>query len=104
MYIKQLLDLCRSGREERFLDRLLIASIVECRGAERFRLVYENLPEGELKKFYHMLWASEAKHGNIFVKMALNYFHEDMVYKRLRILNEAEGEIIASLPLKPALH
>lgn len=104
MYVKKLLNLCKSGREERFLDRLLIASIVECRGAERFRLVYENLEDEELKKFYHMLWASEAKHGNIFVKMALNYFDGANVYKRLDELNKAEGEIIQSLPLKPALH
>ena len=103
-YVKQLLNLCRSGREERFMDRLLIASIVECRGAEWFRLVYENLEDAELKKFYHMLWASEAKHGNIFVKMALTYFDENDVYKRLDELNQAEGDIIESLPLKPALH
>lgn len=103
-YVKKLLEKCHSGREERFMDRLLIASIVECRGAERFRLVYENLEEGDLKKFYHMLWASEAKHGNIFVKMALNYFEEEKVYTRLHQLNVYEGEVITSLPLKPALH
>lgn len=104
IYIKNLLNLCRSDRERRFMDRLLIASIVECRGAERFRLVYENLEPGELKKFYHMLWASEAKHGNIFVKMALVYFPEEETYKRLDELNKAEGEIISSLPIKAALH
>ena len=104
MYIKKLLDICKSGREERFLDRLLVASIVECRGAERFRLVYENVDDSDLKKFYHMLWASEAKHGNIFVGMALNYFNEADVYNRLEELNNDEGKIIQSLPLKAALH
>ena len=103
-YVQQLVGHCRSGREERFLDRLLLASIVECRGAERFKLVYENLEEPELKKFYHQLWASEAKHGNIFVRMALNYFEENIVYKRLEELNEAEALVLQSLPLKPALH
>ncbi|MEM1408384.1 MAG: tRNA isopentenyl-2-thiomethyl-A-37 hydroxylase MiaE, partial [Bacteroidota bacterium] len=58
LYVKQLIDGCRSSKRERFLDRLLLASIIECRGAERFRLVYEALPQGELKKFYHNLWAS----------------------------------------------
>lgn len=104
MYVKQLIDGCRSGREERFLDRLLLASIIECRGAERFRLVYEALEQGELKSFYHNLWASEAKHGNIFVKMALNYFEENDVYQRLEVLNALEAEVLQSLPLKPALH
>jgi len=103
-YVAQLVNHCRSGREERFLDRLLLASIVECRGAERFRLVYENLEDPELKKFYQQLWASEAKHGNIFVKMALNYFDEQIVYNRLNELNDIEGEVLKALPLKAALH
>jgi len=103
-YVKKLIDYCRSGREERFLDRLLVASAVECRGAERFRLVYEALEPGELKSFYHRLWASEAKHGNIFVKMALNYFPESDVYNRLDRMMEIEGEVMRGLPLKSALH
>ena len=104
-YIKALLNLCYSDPLRRFLDRLLLASIIECRGAERFRLVCEAIDDDpELKEFYHGLWVSEAKHGNIFVKMALNYFAEDQVYARLRELNEAEGKIIRGLPLRSALH
>ena len=103
-YVKQLVDRCRSGREERFMDRLLLASLVETRGAERFRLVYENLEEGELKEFYRNLWASEAKHGEIFIKMALNYFEEDAVDIRMNELNEHEAEILNSLPIRAALH
>lgn len=104
VYVKQLIDKCRSGREERFMDRLLLASIVETRGAERFRMVYEALEEPELKKFYQQLWASEAKHGEIFVRMALNYFEEASVYQRLEEMKLEEAEILCSLPIKPALH
>ena len=86
------------------MDRMLWASVIECRGAERFRLVYKNLPEGELKKFYHELWASEAKHGHIFVKMLLNYFEEAPVYKRLEELVAIEADVLLKLPLRPALH
>src|SRR5258705_505839 len=104
-YIKALLNLCRSDPANRFLDRLLLASIIECRGAERFRLVCEAIEnDPELKEFYHLLWSSEAKHGNIFVKMALNYFERDKLYARLNDLNRAEGEIVQNLPLRPALH
>lgn len=103
-YVQQLVDQCRSGREERFLDRLLLASIVECRGAERFKLVYETLEDKELKIFYNQLWASEAKHGNIFVNMALNYFDKNCVYNRLEELNRAEAEVLQSLPIRSALH
>ena len=103
-YIKALFKTMGNGIEQRFMDRLLLASIVECRGAERFRLIYEAFEEGELKKFYHRLWASEAKHGNIFVKMALNYFPEKEVYARLDYFVEKEAEIIPTLEIRPALH
>src|SRR6266436_6447098 len=94
-YIRALLDLCHSDPLNRFLDRLLLASIIECRGAERFHLVWQAIEnDPELKEFYHLLWLSEAKHGNIFVKMALNYFEHEKVYARLNELNTAEGEII----------
>lgn len=103
-YIQQLLDACRSGREDRFMDRMLLASVVECRGAERFRLIYEKLPQGDLKKFYHRLWASEAKHGNIFVEMLFHYFDKESVYARLDELIQIEGKILRHLPIRPALH
>lgn len=104
-YIQGLMDLCKSDPVNRFLDRLLLASIIECRGAERFRLVCHALDhDPELKAFYHMLWTSEAKHGNIFVKMALRYFPEAQVYERLEELNRAEGKLIEKLPLRAALH
>ncbi|MEQ8552600.1 MAG: tRNA-(ms[2]io[6]A)-hydroxylase [Cyclobacteriaceae bacterium] len=104
IYVSELLKKCRDGREERFMDRLLLASLVETRGAERFRMVYEALDDPDLKKFYHELWASEAKHGEVFVKMALNYFDEEAVYKRLAEMTADEAIVLNSLPLKPALH
>ena len=103
-YVKQLVDSCRTGREERFLDRLLMASVVECRGAERFQLVADALEDKELKSFYKRLWTSEAKHGNVFVKMALNYFSREAIYERLMEFNKIEAKILYSLPIKPALH
>ena len=104
-YIKALIALIHSDSQRRFLDRLLLASIIECRGAERFRLVSEAMTNDEqLKSFYHELWVSEAKHGHIFVKMALEYFERDHVYKRLGFLNKEEGSIVAGLKFRPALH
>ncbi len=103
-YVQALVKKCHSGILERFLDRLLIASVVETRGAERFRLVSEALTDPELKRFYKLLWASEAKHGHIFVKMALNYFDEEKVYDRLRYWVDVESEIIEGLDIRAALH
>jgi tRNA-(ms[2]io[6]A)-hydroxylase len=104
LYIKALMKAQHDGLEERFLDRLLIASVVETRGAERFKLVADNLQDEDLIKFYKMLWTSEAKHGHIYVKMALNYFPEKKVYDRLNWWVEKEAAIIIELPLRPALH
>jgi len=103
-YIKQLMKKMHSGVMERFLDRLLIASVVETRGAERFKIVAENMEDPELQQFYKMLWISEAKHGHIFVKMALMYFPKDDVYSRLDWWMDTEGEIVDNLPYRAALH
>lgn len=104
LYIKQLIDCCRTGSEERLLDRMLLASIIECRGTERFKIVSENVNDKYLKDFYKMLWTTEAKHGNIFVKMALEYYPENDVYKRLQELIHIEADICRKLPIRPAVH
>lgn len=103
-YVSELIKRCHSGRTERFLDRLLIASVVETRGAERFRLISEAQKDPDMHRFYKILWASEAKHGHVFVKMALNYFDEKTVYDRLAWWIEQEGEVIDALEIRPALH
>jgi len=95
---------CRSAVEERLMDRMLLASIIECRGAERFKLVADAATDPEIKSFYKKLWTSEAKHGNIFVKFALEYWPEQEVYSRLEVLNSAEGKICSELTWRPALH
>ncbi len=104
LYVKRLLKQCHSGRNERFLDRLLIASVLETRGAERFRLIADALEEPDLKRFYKMLWTSEAKHGHIFVKMAMNYFDKKTVYDRLHWWIDREAAIIDNLEIRAALH
>jgi len=67
-------------------------------------MVAEALKDEDLKVFYKMLWTSEAKHGHIFVKMALNYFPEKQVYDRLAWWVERESEVIEALEIKAALH
>jgi len=103
-YVQKLIKMCHSGRNERFMDRLLIASVLETRGAERFKMVADALEEKELKKFYKMLWVSEAKHGHIFVKMAMNYFDKKTVFDRLHWWIDREAEVLDNLEIRPALH
>ena len=94
----------RHGREDGFLDRMLLASIIECRGAERFRIISDALEDTQLKTFYRSLWGAEAKHGHIFVDMALVYFDTATVYDRLRDLARVEGAIVNTLEWRPSLH
>lgn len=103
-YIQALMQHLRGPSDQRFMDYLLMVSIIEVRGCERFKLVSELTEDEELKKFYKHLWTTEAKHGHIFVKMALEYFQEEEVYARLRELNEIESKIVVSLPPRAALH
>uniref|UniRef100_A0A450ZMK2 tRNA-(Ms[2]io[6]A)-hydroxylase n=1 Tax=Candidatus Kentrum sp. TC TaxID=2126339 RepID=A0A450ZMK2_9GAMM len=103
-YVEQLLVLLRHGRNERFLDRLCVASLIECRGAERFRIISEALDDPALKTFYRDLWSSEARHGNLFATLALQYFDADTVYPRLREIAQEEARIIGGLDWRPALH
>lgn len=104
LYVKQLLKHCHSDREKRFRDRLIIASIVENRGFERFKLVSENIPDKEMADFYHMIYVSEAKHGNLFTDMACKYFPKEEVLKRWEELAEAEAGILNDLEIRAALH
>ena len=103
-YVNQLIQLCRHGREKRLLDRLLVASVIETRGAERFRIIAEALEDPRLKDFYRDLWATEARHGDVFKKMALNYFDEDEIESRNQEIIDAEAKIIANLEWRPSLH
>jgi tRNA-(ms[2]io[6]A)-hydroxylase len=104
VYVKQLMKTMHSGQNERFRDRLIVASIVENRGFERFKMVSEHIQDEELSKFYFMIYESEAKHGHIFVDMALNYFPEKEVLARWEELSEKEALILEALPIRPTLH
>lgn len=103
-YINLLHKAMDKGKDAYMMDRLLIASIVEARGAERFALIAEALPEGKLKLFYQAISDSEARHYRLFLKLAGQYFSEERISPRLESLLALEADIIRNLPLKPALH
>ena len=86
------------------MDRLLTASIIEARGAERFGLVAQALPESGLKKFYQSIARSEERHFELFLDLAGLYLPAKAVEERWQSLLEFEAEIAANLPLRAALH
>jgi tRNA-(ms[2]io[6]A)-hydroxylase len=103
-YIQRLSREYRKGSDAYFLDRLLVAGILEARGCERFGLIASALPAGPLKGFYRDITRSEARHQDLFVRLALLYFDQAPVEARLGELLEAEARIVADLPPRAALH
>jgi tRNA-(ms[2]io[6]A)-hydroxylase len=103
-YVNQLAACMRHGRELRFIDRLLVSSLIECRGAERFRIIADALEDQSLKHFYTALWKAEAKHGHQFVEMALEYADAQSTGVRLQALAECEAEIVQKLEWRASLH
>lgn len=103
-YVNALRREARQGSEFYLMDRLLIAGIVEARGAERFGLIAAGLPEGELKRFYDAITRSEQGHEELFLQFAEHYFESSVVQQRLEELLEAEAAIVRDLPVRLALH
>lgn len=103
-YVNAIRALIRQGSDVYLLDRLLTAGVIEARGAERFGLVAEALPDGDLKNFYRCITRSECRHFELFLDLAREYFHADVIESRWQALLDSEGEIIRDLPLRAALH
>lgn len=103
-YVNAMLKVTRHGRDEEFLDRLIMAGVVEARGHERFGCVAEALEEGPLKKFYAELTLAEERHAGTFVDLARVYFPEDAIAERLDVFLAADERICAQLPLRAAVH
>ena len=94
----------RQGRDVYLLDRLLTASIIEARGAERFALVAAALAPGFLKRFYQSIARSEERHFELFLDLAHKYFDRATIDQRWDELLDIEAAIVERLPIRAALH
>ena len=104
-YMKPLVALLRRGQHPQYLlDRLVVFSVVEARGCERFALVAAALPPGPVQAFYSRLSEAERRHQGIFHDLALGHFEESTVEARLDEILDIEAEVVAGLPLRAALH
>ena len=96
-YGRDLNALVRPNEPDRAVDRLLIASLIEARSCERFRLLAAHVKpaDAELADFYEGLFESEARHHTTYVKVAEQFASRECVRVRLDQLSEMETAIIA---------
>ncbi|QNF35237.1 tRNA-(ms[2]io[6]A)-hydroxylase [Adhaeribacter swui] len=102
-YVVELSKHIRKGdkRERQLMDHLLINALIEARSCERFKLLWKNIADPGLQKFYYELMASEAGHYVSFVKLAKEYMPADVVDARLQELLKIEADIINNLEHRP---
>jgi tRNA-(ms[2]io[6]A)-hydroxylase len=79
---------------ERLIDLLIISAFIEARSCERFASIIPYLDD-ELKAFYTSLLASEARHYEIYLKLAEQYATFD-INARIQHFREVEKELILS--------
>jgi tRNA-(ms[2]io[6]A)-hydroxylase len=103
-YVIAFRESLRKGKDEYMLDRLLTASIIEARGAERFALVAQGLTEPSIKKFYQSIARSEQRHYTLFLDLAAQYLPEEVIDSRWDELLDIEAGIVKSLPIRARLH
>ncbi len=103
-YVIEFRKSIRQGQDIYLMDRLLTASIIEARGAERFGLVAEALEEPGIKQFYTAIARSEERHYETFLNLAYLYLPQVEVDERWQELLDIEADIVRSMPLRAALH
>ena len=97
--------LVRKGRgTEELVDRLMISALIEARSCERFELLGRLCPDPRLAKLYRALWASEAGHYRVFLRMARRLLSRRRVEARWSELLDEEARIIAAQPPGPRMH
>lgn len=88
------------SREQQLVEKLLMNALIEARSAERFKILWKNIPDEGLAKFYYELMVSEAGHYKNFLQLAREYMPAQYVKIRWEKLLEDEAAIIASLEVR----
>lgn len=101
-YVAELLKNIPKGgsREEQLVERLLVNALIEARSCERFKLLWQQMDDPDLKNFYHELMISEAGHYKNFIKLAKEYLEADKVQARWENWLEIEAVIISQLEVR----
>lgn len=98
-YVSRLNGIMKKGgtRDEQLVERLLLNALIEARSCERFKLLWKNISDEELQRFYYDLMVSEAGHYHNFIELAKEYMPEDKVEARWREFLAMEAQIMKEL-------
>ena len=104
-YAQELQKLIRTPANERKMDRMLVAAIIEARSCERLSLLAEGLEDPALRRFYGELAQSEDGHQSLFFRLAVaGTGDEAAVRARLEELLAHEADILQRIGLRAAIH
>ncbi|MCS7073582.1 MAG: tRNA-(ms[2]io[6]A)-hydroxylase [Bacteroidia bacterium] len=105
-YVNQLQKFIKKdgSRQERLVERLLFAAMIEARSCERFRLLSEKISDQELAQFYRELMISEANHYTTFIGFARKYGIGIDVDKRWKEFLDYEASIISQYGTMSRMH
>jgi tRNA-(ms[2]io[6]A)-hydroxylase len=100
-YVEKLQKVIRHGaRDQLLVEKLLMNALIEARSCERFHILWKNIPDEGLSKFYYELMVSEAGHYRNFLDLAKQYWPAEKVNQRWKEWLEAEAEIMKSLAVR----
>lgn len=101
-YVVQLRNIEKKGgsREKQLVEKCLINALIEARSAERFKILWKNIPDEDLQDFYHQLMISEAGHYANFIELAKTCMDPEYVNERWAEYLHDEAEIIQKLGIR----
>ncbi len=101
-YVIAINGIVRKGgsRDQQLVEKLLLNALIEARSCERFKLLWKNIEDADLQKFYYELMVSEAAHYANFIDLAKTYMGEAYVLKRWKQFLDAEAEIMKNLEVR----
>lgn len=101
-YVESINQLFLGGgsKEQQLVEKLLMHALIEARSCERFRLLWKEIKDEDLSRFYYELMVSEAGHYKLFLSLAKEYQEPELVEKRWREILKGEGEIVRNLSVR----
>lgn len=101
-YVTRLRAFAKKGGspEARLLEHLLICALIEARSCERFKLLWQQLEDEELRSFYYQFMVSEARHYTNFIELARHYCGRETTDARWQEYLAHEAEILQTLEVR----